>query len=150
MLYRSGKYSIDFQDLSKKAKDAKMLFLCSPHNPVGRCWTKEELQKLAEICLENDVLIMSDEIHGDLIMPGFEHIPTATLSAEISNITIACIAPSKTFNIAGLDTSCVIIENETLRQQYQDVMKKLHINSGNLFGAVAFGGRLYPWGYLAG
>jgi len=137
LLYKNGKYEIDFEDLSIKAKEAKILFLCSPHNPSGRCWSNDELSKLAEICLENDVIIMSDEIHADLVMPGFKHTPTASISDEISEITVTTIAPSKTFNIAGLDTSCVIIQNEELRTKYQDVLKKLHINSGNLFGAVA-------------
>jgi len=137
LLYKNGKYEIDFDDLADKAKEAKMLFLCSPHNPSGRCWTKDELSKLAEICLENDVIIMSDEIHGDLIMPEFKHTPTASISDEISEITATTIAPSKTFNIAGLDTSCVIIKNEELRTKYQDILKKIHINSGNLFGAAA-------------
>ena len=137
LLYKNGKYEINFIDLADKAKEAKMLFLCSPHNPSGRCWTKDELSKLAEICLENDVIIMSDEIHGDLVMPGFKHTPTASISDEISEITVTTIAPSKTFNIAGLDTSCVIIKNEELRTKYQDILKKIHINSGNLFGAVA-------------
>ena len=137
LLLKDGKYQVNFDDLRQKAKDAKMLFLCSPHNPVGRCWTKEELLEIANICLENEVILMSDEIHGDLIIPGFKHIPTASLSKEIADITVTCIAPSKTFNMAGLDTSSVIISNEKLRAKYQDFLKKIHINSGNLFGAVA-------------
>jgi len=137
LVLKDGVYEIDFDDLRKKAKDAKLLFLCSPHNPVGRCWKKEELNEICNICIENNVIILSDEIHGDLIMPGFKHIPTASLSQEIAEYTVTCIAPSKTFNIAGLDTSSVIISNETLRNKYQDFLKSIHINSGNLFGAVA-------------
>jgi cystathionine beta-lyase len=134
---KDGRYQIDFDDLRRKARDAKMLFLCSPHNPVGRCWKKEELLEIANICLENEVILLSDEIHGDLILPGFKHIPTASLSKEIADITVTCIAPSKTFNIAGLDTSSVIISNQNLREKYQDFLKRIHINSGNLFGAIA-------------
>ena len=137
LLLKDGKYEIDFDDLREKAKEAKMLFFCSPHNPAGRCWTREELTELSTICLENDVIIMSDEIHEDLVMPGYRHIPTASISKDIADITVTCIAPSKTFNIAGLDTSSVIISNEKLRDSYQDVLKRVHINSGNLFGAIA-------------
>jgi cystathionine beta-lyase len=137
LVLKDGRYQIDFDDLRRKARDAKMLFLCSPHNPVGRCWKKEELLEIANICLENEVILLSDEIHGDLILPGFKHIPTASLSKEIADITVTCIAPSKTFNIAGLDTSSVIISNQNLREKYQDFLKRIHINSGNLFGAIA-------------
>lgn len=137
LVLKDDEYVIDFDDLRKKAKDAKLLLLCSPHNPVGRCWKREELIEICTICIENDVIILSDEIHGDLIMPGFKHIPTASLSEEIAEHTVTCIAPSKTFNIAGLDTSSVIISNEALRNKYQDFLKSIHINSGNLFGAVA-------------
>lgn len=137
LVFSDGRYRVDFDDLRAKVKDAKMLFLCNPHNPAGRCWTKKELTELAQICVENNVIIMSDEIHGDLIIPGFKHTPTASLSKEIADITVTCIAPSKTFNMAGLDTSSVIISNESLREKYRGFLKKIHINSGNLFGAVA-------------
>ncbi|MBN2638067.1 MAG: PatB family C-S lyase [Bacteroidales bacterium] len=135
--YENGSYSIDFDDLEKKAKKAKMLILSSPHNPVGRCFTKDELEKMGEICLKNNVIILSDEIHNDLILPGYEHITTARVSKEISDITITCIAPTKTFNIAGLSSSSVIIPNEKLRKTFTDYMNKLHITRGNLFGYVA-------------
>ena len=137
LIYSGGRYTIDFDDLREKAREAKMIFLCSPHNPSGRCWTKEELNELAAICLENEVLILSDEIHSDLILPGFKHIPTASLSGEIANKTITCVAPSKTFNIAGLATSNVIIEDEELRNAFNEAIEKVHVAGGNLFGKVA-------------
>ncbi len=137
LLLKDDHYSIDFDDLEKKAGQAKMLLLSSPHNPVGRCWKEDELKQLAEICVKHNVLILSDEIHGDLIMPGFKHTPTASLSEEIARQTITCIAPSKTFNLAGLATSSVIISDEKLRNTYANALERIHISNGNLFGSVA-------------
>lgn len=137
LIYEEGSYGIDFDDLEEKAKKAKMLILSSPHNPVGRCFTKEEIEKIGQICLRNNVIILSDEIHNDLILPGYEHITTAKVSKEVSEITITCVAPTKTFNIAGLNSSSVIIPNEKLRKTFTDYMNKLHIMRGNLFGYVA-------------
>jgi cystathionine beta-lyase len=137
LLFNGEAYHINFDELQRLAKQAKMLFLSSPHNPVGKCFTKEELLKIGEICLENDVLIISDEIHNDLILPGFKHIPLASLSDELADNTISCIAPSKTFNLAGLATSSVIIKNETLREKFSKTIADLHLTNGNLFGAVA-------------
>ncbi len=137
LLFSEGRYTIDFNDLEEKAKKAKMLFLCSPHNPVGRCWSKEELTRLSEICLNNEVLVISDEIHNDLILPGFTHTPTSTISTEIAENTVTCIAPSKTFNIAGLATSTVIIQNESLKKKFEKTLEEVHITNGNLFGNVA-------------
>lgn len=137
LLFENDRYSIDFDDLEKNAKEAKMMFLCSPHNPVSRCWSAEELQMISKICLENDVLLISDEIHNDLILPGFKHTPTACISDEIAENSVSCIAPSKTFNMAGLATSTIIIKNELLRKKYQETLEKVHITNGNLFGMVA-------------
>jgi len=133
----NGHYLIDFNVLEEKAKSAKLLLLSHPHNPVGRCWTKEELTTIGEICLRYKVIIISDEIHNDLILPGFKHYPMASLSEETANITVTCIAPSKTFNIAGLATSSIIISNEGLRKRFQKTLQKLHIFRGNFFGYVA-------------
>lgn len=137
LLYRDGRYTIDFENLERLAKHAKMLFLSSPHNPVGRCWSREELSQMADICLRNNVVIISDEIHHDIILPGHTHYPTSTLSEAVSEITVSCIAPSKTFNMAGLSTSSVIIKNEELRDKFKSVLEKAHIQSGNLFGMAA-------------
>ncbi|WP_242864771.1 aminotransferase class I/II-fold pyridoxal phosphate-dependent enzyme [Youngiibacter fragilis] len=95
-----------------------MLLFCSPHNPVGRVWTKEELEKVAKICLDNNVLIISDEIHFDLVMPGFKHTVFASISEEAADNMIVCTAPSKTFNLAGMYTSNIIIPNEDIRKKY--------------------------------
>ncbi|PLW97955.1 MAG: cystathionine beta-lyase [Marinilabiliales bacterium] len=137
LVYQDGKYNIDFNDFEKKAKDAKLFFLSNPHNPVGRLWTKDELQKMGKICVENDVIIIADEIHCDLVLPGYKYIPMASLSKEISAKTVTCIAPSKTFNLAGMATSSLVIEDEGLRKQFAQTIDHVHVGSGNLFGNVA-------------
>ncbi len=134
---KNGKYLIDFDDFERKAQKAKMFFLSSPHNPTGRVWTKDELLHLGEICVRNNVIIISDEIHNDLILPGYKHIPLASLSSEIADITVTCIAPSKTFNIAGLATSSVIISNKILRDKFENIIARYHLSLGNVFGAIA-------------
>ncbi len=131
-------YTFDFEDLEKKAKKgAKMLILSNPHNPVGRAWKKEELIELADICRRYNILIISDEIHSDLVLPGYKHIPLASLSEEISSITISCMAPSKTFNLAGLATSSVIISDKEIREKFNRQIESLHISGGNIFGTEA-------------
>lgn len=137
LLFINNSYEIDFDDLHTRSKDAKMLFLSNPHNPVGRVFSQDELLKIGNICIENKVIIISDEIHSDLILPAFKHIPIASLSEEIANITVTCIAPSKTFNLAGMATSSVIISNNELREKFESIINKLHLNLGNIFGAVA-------------
>lgn len=137
LIYENGTYTIDFENLEELAQSARMLILSSPHNPVGRCFTKDELLKIGDICLKNNVLILSDEIHNDLILPEYEHITTAMVSEAVSDITITCVAPTKTFNIAGLSSSSVIIPNDELRKIFTDYLHKLHIMRGNLFGYVA-------------
>lgn len=137
LVLKDGRYYIDFEDFEQKAKKAKMFLLSSPHNPVGRVWTKEELLRLGEICVRNNVIIISDEVHNDLILPGYRHIPIASLSNEISDITVTCIAPSKTFNLAGLSTSSVIISNKDLRDKFAEILDLFHLSFGNLFGAIA-------------
>jgi cystathionine beta-lyase len=133
-----GYYTFDFDDLIRKIdKDTRLLILCNPHNPVGRVWTKEELSQLGDICLKNNVLIVSDEIHSDLIFTGYKHTPLPAISNELANNCIVCMAPSKTFNIAGLATSYVIIPNRKIRQQYDHFLHMLHLKSGNLLGNVA-------------
>ena len=133
-----GRWEMDFESLIAAIDgNTKMIIISNPHNPVGRVWSPEELTRLAEICLENNILIISDEIHCDLALPGFTHTPVASLSAEIANITITCIAPSKTFNLAGLSTSSVIISNTAIRKSFNRVMENLHVGGGNIFGTVA-------------
>lgn len=136
--YDDGKYAMDLDDLKKKiTPKTKMLILCNPHNPSGRVFTKEELTELGKICVENNILIVSDEIHADIVYQPNRHIPIASLSEDISNITITCMAPSKTFNIAGFATSEIIIKNEELRERYRYIPRSLHICSGNIIGDAA-------------
>jgi len=137
LLYENGRYTIDFDDFEKKAKNARMFFLSNPHNPVGRLWTADELQKLGDICLKNDVIIIADEIHCDLVLPGHTYVPMASISPEISRNTVTCVAPSKTFNIAGMATSSVIVEDEELRKSFKETIEEIHIGSGNIFGNTA-------------
>ncbi len=135
LLLKDGKYSIDFDDLEKKINDnAKMLILCSPHNPVGRVWTKQELQKIGEMCVKKNVVIISDEIHSDLILKNNKHTPVASISKQISDRTLTLIAPSKTFNIAGLSTSVVISSSNDLLSKYNNILDTIHIGFGNIFG----------------
>ena len=119
LIYRDGTYTIDFADLEAKARqpENKVLLFCSPHNPVGRLWTEEELRRVGQICLENGVRIISDEIHSDLVLTKERrHIPIASLSEELAQITVTCSAPSKTFNLAGMVTSYLVIPNQELRE----------------------------------
>ncbi len=131
-------YTIDFDDLTKKAKrkSAKLLILCSPHNPVGRVWRKEELFRIGQICEENNVKVISDEIHGDLIFDGYTQIPYASVNQEMADHSMICTAPSKTFNIAGLDSSNIIISNEEMKEKYLNVLEKNDLVRPNIFGLV--------------
>jgi len=117
-----GYYTIDFADFAAKARDPqnKLFILCSPHNPVGRVWTAAELTQMAEICLANDVVLVADEIHGDLIRKGQTHYPICTLVED--DRLISCTAINKTFNVAGLHCSNIIINNATMRKQFADVL----------------------------
>jgi cystathionine beta-lyase len=134
LLEKDNKYTIDFDDFERKAKTAKMFILCSPHNPVGRVWTKEELMRIANICLRNKVIVISDEIHNDLVFAPHKHIPFASLSSEIEDITITCHAASKTFNLAGLSTAYIFIKNDQLKRKYKLHQSNLHVDSLNVFG----------------
>ena len=132
----NGYYRIDYEDLENKInKKTKALCLCSPHNPVGRVWSKEELKKLGDICLKYDIKIISDEIHSDITFEKF--IPMATISDDIANITITLNSAGKSFNIAGLNSSYVISKNKALLKKFERVAKKRQINSINYFGLIA-------------
>jgi len=129
---------MDFDDLVKKiSPKTRMIIISNPHNPGGSAWTKEELTKLAGLCIPRNILILSDEIHSDLVFKPHHHTVTATLSEEIANSTITMIAPSKTFNLAGLSTSSVIISNPEQRKAFKKALENLHLGLGNIFGAVA-------------
>lgn len=134
----NGHYVMDLENLKAQLDDSvKMIFLCSPHNPVGRVWHREELMTLAEICLEHNILIVSDEVHADLIYEGYQHTCFPTLSREIEQQTILCTGASKTFNLAGLKTSSIIIPNKALRAQFNAVVNNYNVGSGNIFGLAA-------------
>lgn len=139
LVYSTGKYSMDFADLEHKLKDPrlKIMVLCSPHNPVGRVWSRDELKRLGELCLANNVLMVSDEIHGDLILPGNSFTPYALLGPEFAARAIICTAPSKTFNLAGLKTSCIMIAAEGLRSEFRKQLRSMGFVMPNAFGIVA-------------
>lgn len=138
LIDNNGEYSMDFDDLEKKFKQGiKLMMFCHPHNPVGKAWRREDLKKLSELAIKYNVVILSDEIHSDLLLFGHKHIPLASLGDEIASRTITCIAPSKTFNLAGLHTSAIIIENIELKARYEKLLDEIHVGGGNLFGAVA-------------
>lgn len=131
------RFVIDYEDLEEKLSDGtKLMMLCNPQNPVGRVWTREELSKIGEIAIKNDVTIISDEIHGDLTLKGVKHIPLASISKELEQRTITLMAPSKTFNIAGLVTSVAIIPNEELRDVYAKAIEAMEVDNLSIFGAV--------------
>lgn len=134
LINKDGRYSMDFDDLREKAKDAKLLMLCSPHNPVGRVWTEEELRTLGEICLENDLYVLSDEIHFDLDFTGKHQVLTQAVP-ELRDRAIICTAPSKTFNLAGNALSNIIIENEALRKKFREDQE---VHCGEFLGTFAY------------
>ena len=130
---------MDFEDLERKVKDPdnKLLILSNPHNPVGRAWTAEELTRLGDLCAENGVLLISDEIHADLMMKGVKHTSVGTLSEKIKKNTIVHYAPSKTFNLAGLQTAYAVIPNNELREKYIKGLNANRIFNMNWFGSAA-------------
>lgn len=136
------RYDMDFKDLEEKTRDprVKLAVLCSPHNPVGRVWHRDELEQFGRICQKNNVLVFADEIHCDLVMPGFKHTSYQSISPELTRGSIAGIAASKTFNLAGLAHSCLVIPNGIHRHEMGNFFNGLGLNStgtANLFGAIA-------------
>lgn len=139
LIEKDKSYEMDFDHLETLIdNDTKMLILCNPHNPIGRVWTKEELIRLGDICTRKDILVISDEIHSDLILEGSKHTPFASLSDDLLNRTITCYAPSKTFNVAGLETAVAVIPNPVLREKYTDFRKCIGVESNTVFGIKAF------------
>jgi len=135
--YSDGNYLMDFSDLDKKLPGTSMMFLCSPHNPTGNVWPPDVLEKVGELCLKHNVLLISDEIHSDLILPGYRHTPTALISEKIAKNTITCMAPSKTFNLAGMSTAFLVTSNAKLRSRYEDTLDQVHVGAGNILGFTA-------------
>ena len=135
----SGEYRFDFDDLrSKIDKDTKLLLLCSPHNPLGRVWRREELLELADICLEHNIVVFSDEVHSDLVFAPNKHIPFASLSEAVRENTLTAFGVGKSFNLASFAMSTVAISNKVLREKYQKVYDKIHFAQGTALGHVAF------------
>jgi len=133
-----GRYIMDLDHLRRQIDSrTKMLFLCHPHNPGGMVWSRDELLALAEICLEHGLVIISDEIHSDLVFRPNRHIPLASLSETIADQVVTCMAPSKTFNLAGLSTAFVVAGNPGLLRKYNHVLDYMHLQIGNIFGNVA-------------
>ena len=158
LVLRDGRYGIDFEDFERKVREeqVKLFLLCSPHNPVGRVWTRDELLRIGEICLRHHVLVVADEIHQDFIYSGFRHTVFASLSPEIEAATITCTSPSKTFNLAGLQISHVFIEDDDLRRRFRQELNAAGYSQPNalgLFAAKAAYSHGAPWvaeliGYL--
>jgi len=137
LILKDDKYFMDFEDMEKKLRDpeVKLFILCNPHNPVARVFNEDELRKIAKLCIDNGVVILSDEIHCDIIMSGYKHIPIASLSKEISMNTITLMSVTKTFNIAGLQVSNMITENEEFMKKFE---AHLAMNTQNHINAFAF------------
>lgn len=136
---KNDKYFIDFNDFEKKARDSrvKLFFLCNPHNPIGRVWNKGELVKLGKICMENNIIVISDEIHSDFIYRGYKHVVFASISENFAQNSITLNSPSKTFNLAGLQTSVVIMPNKKYYKNFDNKINSLKVGRGNVFGLVA-------------
>lgn len=139
LLFQDGYYQIDFDDLETKAANPKnkLLILCNPHNPVGRVWTQEELTQIGDICQRHNLLIIADEIHGDIAYPPHHYTPMASISDELAQITFSCLSPAKTFNIAGMVDAITVIPNEERRAQFHDFAHRYQINKINVFASAA-------------
>ena len=131
-----GRYEIDFADFEQKIIEhrVKLFILCSPHNPVGRVWTRAELEQIAAVCLRHNVIVVADEIHEEFVRPGFRHIPFASLSEEAAAITVTCTSPSKTFNLAGLQISNIFIRNTQLRRRFKEELGRTGYDEPNTLG----------------
>ena len=132
-----GSYIMDYEDIEAKIKDVKIFILCNPHNPVGRVWTREELTRLGQICLKHNVIVISDEIHSDIILKNHKHIPFASISKEFCKNTITCMAPTKTFNLAGLQSSFLVMSNPYYYEVMDRAFSTLDIKRNNAFSLVA-------------
>jgi len=136
--FENDRYFMDIDSLEARAwARTRLMIISSPHNPVGRIWTKDELTRVGEFCVKKDIILVSDEIHSDLVYRGRKHVPTASISEEIAQQTITCISPSKTFNLAGLKTSVIIIPNPRIRQMYVAMLGNLSLGMDNTFGLAA-------------
>lgn len=133
----NGKWEIDFEDLDRKLSTAKAFLISNPHNPSGRVYTRKELTRIGQLCMKHDVIMLSDEIHSDLIFSPLHHIHIAALDPSFAERTVTFIAPSKTFNLAGLSTAVAITSNPTLRRRLQTELEKINALQGNIFGTIS-------------
>lgn len=148
LVLKNNRYYIDFTDFENKIieHNVKIFLLCSPHNPVGRVWTKEELLKIGEICLKHNVLIIADEIHCDFIYKGYQHLNFANLDERFKNITFTCTSPSKSFNMASLMIANIIIPNPDFKRKFNNTLNRYWYSNANIMGLVACKSA-YQYGY---
>lgn len=139
LIYENNTFSIDFDDLERRAADPKtsLLLLCNPHNPSGRVWTREELQRIGDICIRNNVAVVSDEIHCEIVHPGFKYTPFASISDEFQKHSVTCVSPSKAFNIAGLQIANIIVEDDEWRRRIDKAININEVCDVNPFGVIA-------------
>ena len=139
LVLHDGRYEIDFDDFERKivSEQVRVFILCNPHNPIGRAWTRDELLRMGDICVKHGVVVVSDEIHQDLVLPGHKHFVFASLKPEFREITVTCTAPSKTFNVAGLHASNIFIEHAAMRGAFNQELARAGLGSGNQLGIVA-------------
>ena len=137
--YENGRYTVDFEDFERKIVEnrVKVFLLCNPHNPVGRVWTKDELERMGDICLRHQVIIMDDEIHCDFVYPGYHFTSFRTLDAKYQDSLVLYTSPSKTFNVAGFQPANIIIQNRKLREAYRKANAAAGYSQGNIMGQVA-------------
>jgi len=139
LVEENGTYKMDFEKLEESIdEDTKMIIISNPHNPVGRVWTRHELEKLVDICERYNILIIADEIHSDIVFEPHQYTPISSINSYAQNNSVTFVAPSKTFNIAGLGTSAAIIPNEEFRNRFTAMTSRFHFEAGNVFGTVAF------------
>ncbi len=139
LIYDGQEYSIDYADLEKKLShpETTLLIFCNPQNPIGKIWDKETLENIGQLCKKHHVIVLSDEIHCDIVRPGMEYIPFASVNETNRDISITCVAPTKCFNIAGLQSSCIIVANEPLRHKVNRGINTDEVAEGNTFAQIA-------------
>jgi len=137
LVYSEGRYSIDFQDFEEKIKQAKLFIMCSPHNPVGRVWSNDELTRMGEICLRHGVIVVADEMHEDFIFPRHKHLVFAALNQDFADTTVTCTSPAKTFNLAGLLIANIFISNKGLRDKFKVEYARFGLSQPGVMGLVA-------------
>ena len=137
LVYSEGRYSIDFQDFEEKIKQAKLFIMCSPHNPVGRVWSNDELTRMGEICLRHGVIVVADEMHEDFIFPRHKHLVFAALNQDLADITVTCTSPAKTFNLAGLLIANIFISNKGLRDKFKAEYARFGLSQPGVMGLIA-------------